>query len=139
MIKNLGRAKMYILDFDWLFEHGNANKFIEMLCESDSQTIFAQKSIQTAIYLFWDEMKHCIIRHILLPNILFGIFFILINQYVDTNFELEYVSNFQNIFLLKMIVLLIFSFYEVVTLIMRKTCDTEFYLFCFIFVLTSGA
>lgn len=103
---NWSRVKIEALDFDWIFNEDNSITLLHVLNGLEDSSIFSRKSIQILIQMFWNIYQPEILKKVLVPYLLYVLSFIMLQPYIDVNFESQYGQLYSpTIFYIKMAVL----------------------------------
>jgi hypothetical protein len=100
---NQKQVKAKLLDFNWIFNGNNAEKFIKVLADSENDDIFATDSIRVLIRFLWDGYFKSITETLFYPFLAYFIAFV---SYV-TVFSAEHDNEFNFTFVLEMACLVV--------------------------------
>jgi len=100
---NQKQVKAKLLDFNWIFNGNNAEKFIKVLSDTDNDDIFATDSIRVMIRFLWDGYFKSITESLFYP---FLVYFVAFLSYV-TVFSAEHNNEFNFTFVLEMACLVV--------------------------------
>lgn len=60
-----------LLDLDWLFDYGNAQKFVWMLSLTSNEGLFKSKQVITVIDLLWEQYQNQIREKVFKPYVVY--------------------------------------------------------------------
>lgn len=100
---SLRQVKAKILDFNWIFNGDNAEKFIKTLSDTDNDAIFATESIRVLIRFLWDGYFDVITTTLFYP---FVVYFIAFCMFV-TSYSVEHNNDLDFHFVMEMACLVI--------------------------------
>jgi len=66
-----------VLDFNWIFDHDNFEKLIELLSSTENDDLFATEQIRIFSDLIWQKYFWAILLKAFLPSIIYHVLVII--------------------------------------------------------------
>jgi hypothetical protein len=81
------------LDFDWIFENGNAKKLLRVLANDANNSALTTKTIKIFIDLMWSKYKMAIVKWIFIPYTIYHGSLIMLSSGIAGDLISAYAAN----------------------------------------------